>query len=61
MHNLYTLKNGLRVVTEKISESNSISVGVMIKNGSRNESLELNGHKIPMLSNPFGEKHGGKT
>ena len=43
MHNLYTLKNGLRVVTEKISESNSISVGVMIKNGSRNESLELNG------------------
>ena len=22
MHNLYTLKNGLRVVTEKISESN---------------------------------------
>ena len=43
MHNLYTLKNGLRVVTGKISESNSISVGVMIKNGSRNESLELNG------------------
>lgn len=43
MHNLYTLKNGLRVVTEKISESNSISVGVMIQNGSRNESLELNG------------------
>ena len=43
MHNLYTLKNGLRVVTEKISESNSISVGVKIKNGSRNESLELNG------------------
>ena len=43
MHNLYTLKNGLRVVTEKISESNSISVGVMIHNGSRNASLELNG------------------
>lgn len=43
MYNLYTLKNGLRVVTEKNEGVNSVSVGVMIQNGSRNESLELNG------------------
>ncbi len=43
MHNIYTLKNGLRVVTEKIEHLRSISVGVMVQNGSRNESLEVNG------------------
>ena len=43
MYNTYTLKNGLRIVTEKIEYLNSISVGVMIQNGSRNEELEFNG------------------
>ena len=43
MYNTYTLKNGLRIVTEKIEHLNSISVGVMVQNGSRNESLEVNG------------------
>ena len=43
MQKLYTLKNGLRVVTEKNDGVNSISVGVMIQNGSRNESIEVNG------------------
>ncbi|GAB6170132.1 pitrilysin family protein [Clostridium carnis] len=43
MYNLYTLKNGLRVVTEYIEHVNSISVGVMVQNGSRNETKELNG------------------
>ena len=43
MYNLYTLKNGLRVITEKNDGVNSISVGVMVKNGSRNESEEING------------------
>jgi predicted Zn-dependent peptidase len=43
MYKTYTLKNGLRVVTEKIEHLNSISVGVMVQNGSRNESPELNG------------------
>ncbi|MDR3594196.1 pitrilysin family protein [Clostridium sp.] len=43
MYNTYTLKNGLRVVTEKIEHLNSISVGVMVQNGSRNESAEVNG------------------
>ena len=38
MYNTFTLKNGLRVVIEKIEYLNSISVGVMVQNGSRNES-----------------------
>ena len=43
MYNTYTLKNGLRVITEKINHLNSISVGVMVQNGSRNEDANLNG------------------
>ncbi|MGN0144117.1 MAG: M16 family metallopeptidase [Clostridium sp.] len=43
MLNMYTLKNGLRVLTEKIEHLNSVSVGVMVQNGSRNESDDLNG------------------
>lgn len=43
MHKLNTLKNGLRVVTEKYQGVNSVSVGIMIQNGSRNETLEING------------------
>lgn len=43
MYNFFTLKNGLRVVTERLEGVNSISVGVMIQNGSRNESNEVNG------------------
>lgn len=43
MYNLYTLDNGLRIVTEKNDSVNSISVGVMVKNGSRNESEDING------------------
>lgn len=43
MHKIFTLNNGLRVVMDRIDGVNSISVGVMIKNGSRNETLKLNG------------------
>lgn len=43
MFNLYTLDNGLRVVTEYIEHVNSISVGVMVQNGSRNEDKQVNG------------------
>ena len=43
MYNLHTLDNGLRIVTEKIEHCNSISIGVMIQNGSRNESKDING------------------
>ena len=43
MFSLYTLDNGLKVVTEYIEHVNSISVGVMVQNGSRNETKEENG------------------
>ena len=43
MFNLYTLDNGLRVVTEYIEHVNSISVGIMVQNGSRNETKDVNG------------------
>lgn len=43
MFSLYTLGNGLRVVTEYIEHVNSISVGVMVQNGSRNETKDENG------------------
>lgn len=43
MFNLYTLDNGLRVVTEYIEHVNSISVGIMVQNGSRNENKDVNG------------------
>lgn len=38
-----TLPNGLRIVTEKIDSVKSISVGIWVKTGSRNESDELAG------------------
>lgn len=43
MFNSYILNNGLRVVTEYIEHVNSISVGVMVQNGSRNEEKSVNG------------------
>lgn len=43
MYNIFKLKNGLRVVTEKMESVNSISVGLMVKSGSRNETEEING------------------
>ncbi|RNC80126.1 MAG: insulinase family protein, partial [Balneola sp.] len=38
-----TLENGLRIVTENIESVKSISVGIWVKTGSRNESDELAG------------------
>ena len=43
MIKIFTLKNGLRIVTENRTEVNSISVGVMVKSGSRNETEDING------------------
>lgn len=43
MYNLIKLSNGLRVVMEKIDYVNSISVGLWVKNGSRNENKQNNG------------------
>jgi predicted Zn-dependent peptidase len=43
MYNIFTLKNGLRVVYENINYVKSISVGLWIENGSRNEQSSNNG------------------
>ena len=43
MFDIYTLDNGLKVVTEYIEHVNSVSVGIMVQNGSRNEELHENG------------------
>lgn len=37
------LKNGIRIVTEEIQYVNSVSIGLWIKAGSRNENTENNG------------------
>ncbi|HEY8888824.1 MAG TPA: pitrilysin family protein [Clostridium sp.] len=38
MYNLFKLDNGLRVVVEDIEYVNSVSVGLWVENGSRNEN-----------------------
>ncbi len=39
----FTLKNGVRVVCEKIPYVRSVSAGIWIKTGSRNENIKNNG------------------
>ena len=39
MYELFKLDNGFRVVVEKIEYVNSVSVGLWIENGSRNENI----------------------
>ncbi len=43
MYNMIRLSNGLRVVVEKIDYVRSVSVGLWIENGSRNETVKNNG------------------
>lgn len=43
MIKIFTLKNGLRIVAESRTEVSSISVGLMVKSGSRNETKDING------------------
>lgn len=43
MHDIFTLSNGLRVVIEKIEYVNSVSFGLWVENGSRNENPTNNG------------------
>ncbi len=38
-----TLKNGLRVATDEMKEVETVSVGVFVNTGSRNETPEING------------------
>jgi len=43
MYNLFKLDNGLRVVVENIEYVNSVSVGLWVENGSRNENENNSG------------------
>ncbi|WP_026476063.1 M16 family metallopeptidase [Alkaliphilus transvaalensis] len=43
MYKKYTLNNGLRIVTEHIPYVKSLSIGVWIETGSKNENLMNNG------------------
>ena len=43
MYNIFKLNNGLRVVIEDIEYVNSVSVGLWVENGSRNENHINNG------------------
>ena len=43
MYNLFKLDNGLRVVVENIEYVNSVSVGLWVENGSRNENITSSG------------------
>ncbi|RXM73846.1 insulinase family protein [Clostridium tetani] len=43
MYKLYSLNNGLRVALEKIDYVQSVSIGLWVKNGSRNENEHNNG------------------
>lgn len=43
MYQYRTLKNGIRVVAEKINYLKSISIGIWVGNGSRYESRDVNG------------------
>lgn len=43
MYEFKTLKNGIRVVAEKIEYLKSVSIGVWVGNGSRHEKREENG------------------
>lgn len=43
MYNLFRLDNGLRIVVENIDHVNSVSLGLWVENGSRNENAINNG------------------
>jgi len=43
MYNIFRLSNGLRIVVENIDYVNSVSVGLWVENGSRNEDNLNNG------------------
>ncbi|WP_219836708.1 pitrilysin family protein [Paenibacillus sp. R14(2021)] len=60
--NNYTLSNGLRVVVEYIPTCRSVSFGIWVKTGSRNETPENNGisHFIEHMLFKGTERHSAK-
>ena len=43
MYDKHTLANGMRIIGERITHVNSVSIGIWIKTGSRNETPENSG------------------
>lgn len=62
MFNKFTLRNGVRIVYEKIPYVRSISIGIWIKTGSRNENRKNNGisHFIEHMLFKGTEKRNAK-
>jgi predicted Zn-dependent peptidase len=62
MYQKKQMKNGIRVVTEEIPYVNSVSVGIWVKVGSRNESVDINGvsHFIEHMLFKGTEKRSAK-
>ncbi|MDP4087808.1 MAG: pitrilysin family protein [Bacillota bacterium] len=62
MYNMTRLSNGLRVVVEKIDYVNSVSVGLWVENGSRNEDDKNSGisHFIEHMLFKGTEKRSAK-
>lgn len=58
----YRLHNGLRVVMEQIPTFRSVTFGIWVKTGSRNESQEQNGisHFIEHMLFKGTERHTAK-
>lgn len=40
---IITLKNGLRVAADEMKDVETVSIGIFVNTGSRNESIEING------------------
>ncbi|MBU5482793.1 insulinase family protein [Clostridium sp. MSJ-11] len=62
MYDIIEISNGLKVVLEKIDYVNSVSVGLWVKNGSRNEDKQNNGisHFIEHMLFKGTEKRSAK-
>ncbi|TJY43139.1 insulinase family protein [Cohnella pontilimi] len=60
--NKYQLRNGLRVMIEQIPTSRSVSFGIWVKTGSRNENPEVNGisHFIEHMLFKGTNRHSAK-
>ena len=37
------LKNGLKIATDEMKDVETVSIGVFVKTGSRNEDIKING------------------
>ena len=62
MYQKHKMTNGIRIVTEEIPYINSVSVGIWVRVGSRNEEIDINGvsHFIEHMLFKGTEKRNAK-